>query len=289
MDGILIVDKEQNWTSHDVVAKLRGILGIKKIGHTGTLDPMATGVLPICIGKATKLCEYLTNADKVYRCTIKFGKATTTQDAWGEVQKISLKRPDLEMFRNVLMNFKGEQKQIPPMYSAIKIKGQKLYQLAQQGKIIERPSRNITFYDFKILSFTQDVAEFECHCSKGTYMRTLCHDIGEIIGSYAYMSDLKRISSGPFHIQNAITISEFSKLDIEFMEKYFLPMDFAINDLFKLELKEEDYHRIIHGVKIYIPSLNCDDQKLIRLYYLNKFIGVGIFENKFLKIKKLLV
>ena len=113
MDGILIVDKEQNWTSHDVVAKLRGILGIKKIGHTGTLDPMATGVLPICIGKATKLCEYLTNADKVYRCTIKFGKATTTQDAWGEVQKISLKRPDLEMFRNVLMNFKGEQKQIP--------------------------------------------------------------------------------------------------------------------------------------------------------------------------------
>ena len=196
MDGILIVDKEQNWTSHDVVAKLRGILGIKKIGHTGTLDPMATGVLPICIGKATKLCEYLTNADKVYRCTIKFGKATTTQDAWGEVQKISLKRPDLEMFRNVLMNFKGEQKQVPPMYSAIKIKGQKLYQLAQQGKIIERPSRNITFYDFKILSFTQDVAEFECHCSKGTYMRTLCHDIGEIIGSYAYMSDLKRISSG---------------------------------------------------------------------------------------------
>lgn len=289
MDGILIVDKEQNWTSHDVVAKLRGILGIKKIGHTGTLDPMVTGVLPICIGKATKLCEYLTNADKVYRCTIKFGKATTTQDAWGEVQKISLKRPDLEMFRNVLMNFKGEQKQIPPMYSAIKIKGQKLYQLAQQGKIIERPSRNITFYDFKILSFTQDVAEFECHCSKGTYMRTLCHDIGEIIGSYAYMSDLKRISSGPFHIQNAITISEFSKLDIEFMKKYFLPMDFAINDLFKLELKEEDYHRIIHGVKIYIPSLNCDDQKLIRLYYLNKFIGVGIFENKFLKIKKLLI
>ncbi|ERJ84173.1 tRNA pseudouridine synthase B [Peptostreptococcaceae bacterium oral taxon 113 str. W5053] len=289
MDGILIVDKEQNWTSHDVVAKLRGILGIKKIGHTGTLDPMATGVLPICIGKATKLCEYLTNADKVYRCTIKFGKATTTQDAWGEVQKISLKRPDLKMFRNVLMNFKGEQKQVPPMYSAIKIKGQKLYQLAQQGKIIERPSRNITFYDFKILSFTQDVAEFECHCSKGTYMRTLCHDIGEIIGSYAYMSDLKRISSGPFYIQNAITISEFSKLDIEFMKKYFLPMDFAINDLFKLELKEEDYHRIIHGVKIYTPSLNCEDQKLIRLYYLNKFIGIGIFENKFLRIKKLLI
>ena len=281
--------KEQNWTSHDVVAKLRGILGIKKIGHTGTLDPMATGVLPICIGKATKLCEYLTNADKVYRCTIKFGKATTTQDAWGEVQKISLKRPDLKMFRNVLMNFKGEQKQVPPMYSAIKIKGQKLYQLAQQGKIIERPSRNITFYDFKILSFTQDVAEFECHCSKGTYMRTLCHDIGEIIGSYAYMSDLKRISSGPFYIQNAITISEFSKLDIEFMKKYFLPMDFAINDLFKLELKEEDYHRIIHGVKIYTPSLNCEDQKLIRLYYLNKFIGIGIFENKFLRIKKLLI
>ncbi len=289
MDGILIVDKEQNWTSHDVVAKLRGILGIKKIGHTGTLDPMVTGVLPICIGKATKLCEYLTNADKVYRCTIKFGKATTTQDAWGEVQKISLKRPDLKMFRNVLMNFKGEQKQVPPMYSAIKIKGQKLYQLAQQGKIIERPSRNITFYDFKILSFTQDVAEFECHCSKGTYMRTLCHDIGEIIGSYAYMSDLKRISSGPFYIQNAITISEFSKLDIEFMKKYFLPMDFAINDLFKLELKEEDYHRIIHGVKIYTPSLNCEDQKLIRLYYLNKFIGIGIFENKFLRIKKLLI
>lgn len=289
MDGILIVDKEQNWTSHDVVAKLRGILGIKKIGHTGTLDPMATGVLPICIGKATKLCEYLTNADKVYRCTIKFGKATTTQDAWGEVQKISLKRPDLKMFRNVLMNFKGEQKQVPPMYSAIKIKGQKLYQLVQQGKIIERPSRNITFYDFKILSFTQDVAEFECHCSKGTYMRTLCHDIGEIIGSYAYMSDLKRISSGPFYIQNAITISEFSKLDIEFMKKYFLPMDFAINDLFKLELKEEDYHRIIHGVKIYTPSLNCEDQKLIRLYYLNKFIGIGIFENKFLRIKKLLI
>lgn len=289
MDGILIVDKEQNWTSHDVVAKLRGILGIKKIGHTGTLDPMATGVLPICIGKATKLCEYLTNVDKVYRCTIKFGKATTTQDAWGEVQKISLKRPDLKMFRNVLMNFKGEQKQVPPMYSAIKIKGQKLYQLAQQGKIIERPSRNITFYDFKILSFTQDVAEFECHCSKGTYMRTLCHDIGEIIGSYAYMSDLKRISSGPFYIQNAITISEFSKLDIEFMKKYFLPMDFAINDLFKLELKEEDYHRIIHGVKIYTPSLNCEDQKLIRLYYLNKFIGIGIFKNKFLRIKKLLI
>ena len=184
------------------------------------------------------------------------------------------------MFRNVLMNFKGEQKQVPPMYSAIKIKGQKLYQLAQQGKIIERPSRNITFYDFKILSFTQDVAEFECHCSKGTYMRTLCHDIGEIIGSYAYMSDLKRISSGPFYIQNAITISEFSKLDIEFMKKYFLPMDFAINDLFKLELKEEDYHRIIHGVKIYTPSLNIPNFRKMKKKYSSGIFRVPVVGTK---------
>ena len=180
MNGIINVYKERGFTSHDVVAKLRGILHMKKIGHTGTLDPDATGVLPVCIGKATKVCGLLTDKDKTYRAVVKLGVTTNTEDMTGEIlakHPVSVTKEQIEM---AVSKFAGEIEQIPPMYSAIKINGKKLYELARQGKEVERKARKVTIYEIKVLSidFSENEFTMEVSCSKGTYIRTLCKDIG---------------------------------------------------------------------------------------------------------------
>lgn len=213
MNGIINVKKEKGYTSHDVVAKLRGILQMKKIGHTGTLDPDATGVLPVCVGKATKVCDLLTNKDKSYVAEVKLGITTDTLDMTGEV----LSRKDVlvteEEIKEVVKSFIGEIKQIPPMYSAIKVNGRKLYELARQGKEIERKPRVVTIHQIKILKMSLEQEEFtiEVTCSKGTYIRSLCQDIGEKLACGAAMKSLVRTKVGRFKIEDALTLSEIEQ------------------------------------------------------------------------------
>ena len=183
INGVLNIYKEKGFTSHDVVAKLRGITKQKKIGHTGTLDPDAQGVLPVCLGKATKLCDMLTDKDKVYEAVLLLGKSTDTQDITGTVlEEKSISGLTEEAVRKCIQAFIGEQEQIPPMYSALKVNGKKLYELAREGIEIERKARRITIHDIEILEVNLPRVRMSVHCSKGTYIRTLCNDIGEKLG-----------------------------------------------------------------------------------------------------------
>lgn len=219
INGIINIYKEKGFTSHDVVAKLRGITRQKKIGHTGTLDPDATGVLPVCLGNATKLCDLLTDKDKEYETVLLLGKVTDTQDITGEVLKESAVRVTEEQVKDVVNSFIGPIEQIPPMYSALKVNGKKLYELAREGKVIERKPRPITIYDITILEIK---LTDECHeirlkvnCSKGTYIRTLCHDIGEALGCGGCMKSLVRTKVSKFLLEDAITLEEVQKLQQE--------------------------------------------------------------------------
>lgn len=211
MNGILNIKKEAGYTSHDVVAKLRGILKQKKIGHTGTLDPQATGVLPVCLGKATKLCDVIGGWDKKYRATLLLGLKTDTEDIFGTV----LEKKDITHFplteievEKAILSFVGDYEQIPPMYSAKKVKGKKLYELARKGIEIERKPVKVTIYDIEILNIDLPYVTFDVHCAKGTYIRSLCRDIGQMLQTGGCMSSLERISVSDFLLADAITLSE---------------------------------------------------------------------------------
>lgn len=206
--GILNVYKEKGYTSHDVVAKLRRIVGQKKIGHTGTLDPEAEGVLPVCLGKGTKLSDLLTDKDKTYETVMLLGRVTDTQDVFGNILSEHPALPLEEEVREAVCSFQGEYDQIPPMYSALKVGGKKLYELAREGKVVERPSRRVTIYDIEIIEIELPRVRMRVMCSKGTYIRTLCHDIGEKLGCGGCMEELKRIRAGRFSVSDALTLDE---------------------------------------------------------------------------------
>ena len=214
--GIINVYKEKGFTSHDVVAKLRGIVGQKKIGHTGTLDPDATGVLPVCLGKATKLCDLLTDKNKTYEAVLLLGKTTDTQDITGEVlEEKSTEALTEEKVREAIEGFIGDYEQIPPMYSALKVNGKKLYELAREGKVIERKARLVKILDIQILEIDLPKVRMEVSCSKGTYIRTLCHDIGEKLGCGGCMESLIRTRVSTFRIEDAKTLDEIETLKQE--------------------------------------------------------------------------
>ena len=208
MDGIINVRKEKGFTSFDVVAKLRGILKMKKIGHTGTLDPDAEGVLPVCIGKATRVCDLLTDKDKVYEAVMLLGKETDTQDMTGTVLEEKPVEVTEEEVRTVIRSFLGEQQQIPPMYSALKVDGKKLYELAREGKTVERKPRAVQFYEIEIKKIELPYVRFSVTCSKGTYIRTLCHDIGQKLGCGGCMEELLRTRSGNFVWEDSMTLAQ---------------------------------------------------------------------------------
>ena len=207
-DGIIVVWKEPGYTSHDVVACLRGILHIKKIGHTGTLDPMAEGVLPAAVGKGTGLVEYLTEKKKTYETVMHLGVVTDTQDASGTV--IEERPVDVtgEQIEETVRSFIGERLQIPPMYSALKVNGKKLYELAREGKTVERKARPVTFFDIEVTGISLPLVSMRVTCSKGTYIRTLCHDIGEALGCGGVMEALGRTASGQFTKDRALTLEQ---------------------------------------------------------------------------------
>lgn len=211
-DGVLNVYKEAGFTSHDVVAKLRGILKQKKIGHTGTLDPDAVGVLPVCLGKATKLCDMLTDETKTYEAVLRLGVVTDTQDMSGQIQKECPVTCTEAELRACVESFLGEQMQVPPMYSALKVNGKKLYELAREGKTVERKPRPVTFHELSIGEIAWPKVWLRVTCSKGTYIRTLCHDIGEKLGCGGAMEHLTRVRVGRFEIAKACTLEQIEEI-----------------------------------------------------------------------------
>ena len=253
MDGIINVYKEAGFTSHDVVAKLRGILHQKKIGHTGTLDPMATGVLPVCCGKATKVCELLAGRDKTYQAVCRLGMVTDTQDTTGKVlEEVSVKDVTREQVMEAVKSFQGSSMQIPPMYSALKVGGRKLYELAREGVEVERKPREIFISDIKILQMDieEQIFSMEVTCSKGTYIRTLCHDIGQKLGVGAAMENLVRTRVGNFRIADAMTLDVIEQLSGE-SEEEFMKKIYTVDSLFsgypKFQIKSEYAVKLANG------------------------------------------
>ena len=213
MNGIVIVDKPAGWTSQDVTAKLRGVFKTRRIGHGGTLDPMATGVLPVFVGRATRAVEFFEHAEKAYEAVLQLGITTDTEDTSGTVleeKPVSVTEPE---FLAILARFRGEIQQVPPMYSALKINGQKLCDLARKGKEVERQSRPVTIYKLECLEFTGTTARLFVHCSKGTYIRTLCKDIGQALGCGGCMASLRRVSAGAYTQQEAIPLETLIETD----------------------------------------------------------------------------
>lgn len=209
--GVINIYKEAGYTSHDVVAKLRGILKQKKIGHTGTLDPQAQGVLPVCLGKGTKLCDLLADHDKEYEAVLRLGITTDTQDMEGNVLQESSVQVSEEEVRTCILSFQGEQMQVPPMYSALKVNGKKLYELAREGKVVERKARPVTFHKIEVLWMELPKVKIRVQCSKGTYIRTLCNDIGEKLGCGGCMEELLRTRVERFALEDAVKLDEVQK------------------------------------------------------------------------------
>lgn len=248
INGMIIIDKEEGFTSHDVVAKMRGICEQKKIGHTGTLDPMATGVLPICLGKGTGVCSILSDSDKIYHGTMRLGIKTDTLDITGTVLGEEQVLCSEQEIREVMLSFKGKQEQIPPMYSALKIKGEKLCDLARKGITVERKSREIIIYDIQVLNIQLPEVEFEVSCSKGTYIRSLCDDIGEKLGCLGCLSSLRRIKAAGFSIQEAITLTELQRRKEEgTLEELIIPIDSVFLHLPQLMVKESCRKLLYNG------------------------------------------
>lgn len=253
MDGIINVYKEKGYTSHDVVAKLRGILHQKKIGHTGTLDPDATGVLPVCLGKATKVCELLTDKKKTYLAVVRLGVQTDTQDLTGTILEEKDVQVTEEQIRETAASFLGDYEQIPPMYSAVKVNGKRLYELARQGKEVERKARRVHIYTCDIRDITLADNEFsmEVTCSKGTYIRTLCQDIGEKLGCGAAMASLVRTQVDRFQIEDALTLERIEALQKENeMAPFILPVDQLFEAYDKIVVSDKAVSYLQNGNKV---------------------------------------
>ncbi len=249
-EGIILLDKPEGFTSFDVIAKLRGITKTKKIGHGGTLDPMATGLLPIFFGRATKACDIFPIQDKSYRATVKLGLTTDTQDITGTVLTTSNTIATMEQVREILPKYTGIQQQLPPMYSAVSVGGQRLYDLARQGIEVERASREINIYSITFIEGSGDTFIIDVDSSKGTYIRTLCHDIGQALGCGATLSGLRRTKACGFDLSEAITLEEAQSLmDNGELQEKLTPIAEIFHSLPKLQLNEKDTAHYLNGVK----------------------------------------
>ena len=245
MNGIVIIDKPEGWTSQDVTARLRRVFNTRRIGHGGTLDPMATGVLPVFVGRGTRAVEFFEHAEKTYEAVLQLGIATDTEDISGEVleqKPVSVTEAELEA---VLQQFRGEIMQIPPMYSALKVNGQKLYDLARKGKEVERQPRPITIHKLECLSFSGDKATLLVHCSKGTYIRTLCKDIGAALGCGGCMAALRRVTAGAYTTQEAVPLQTL--LDAEDPAPYLRAVDSMFTEYPKVILTPNQEKRCRNG------------------------------------------
>lgn len=289
INGVINVYKEPGYTSHDVVARLRGILKQKKIGHMGTLDPNAVGVLPVCLGKATKLCDILSEKDKTYNATLLLGTETNTQDTTG---KIISKAPDEEIAKldeervfEVIKSFIGDYEQIPPMFSAIKIKGQKLYDLARRGEVIERPARYCKILDITVTKMELPRVNMHVTCSKGTYVRTLCHDIGNALGVGGCMDKLVRTKVERFGVRESISLEQIEKFrDDGTLNQYIIPVDEML-DMYSKCIVSENAEKLVYNGNIFttrntLLKMNNEDGQTVRVYTHNgRFIGLYTYQS----------
>lgn len=279
MDGIIIINKPKNYTSHDIVRKAKKLLN-KKVGHTGTLDPNATGVLPLLIGKGTLLSKYLIEHDKIYEAVLKLGEKTDTADGEGKVlesqnvEQSILKKENIERIFN---NLEGKQEQIPPMYSAIKLNGKKLYEYARKGIEVEVKPRTIEIYKLELIKIEDMEIIFRVSCSKGTYIRTLCEKIAEELGTIGYMKELKRIQVGEFNIKDSITIEELENQEI--VSNKFITIEKYFSNYENIVLNERKFQLFLNGVQL---TYELKDG-IYKIYKENEFIGIGTVKNKLLK------
>lgn len=287
INGVINVYKEPGYTSHDVVAKLRGILKQKKIGHMGTLDPNAVGVLPVCLGKATKLCDLLSEKDKTYKATLLLGTETNTQDTTGKITKQAeaekISELSEEKVFSVMKSYIGEYEQIPPMFSAIKINGQKLYNLARRGEVIERPARHCRILDITVTKMELPRVDFHVTCSKGTYVRTLCHDIGKDLGVGGCMEKLIRTKVERFDVRDSISLSQIEEYrDKGILDQYITQVDEML-DMYSKCIVAENAEKLVYNGNIFtsrntLLKMNNEDGQILRVYtHDGKFIGLYMY------------
>jgi tRNA pseudouridine55 synthase len=285
IEGVLPVLKPVDYTSHDVVAVVRRILKIKRIGHTGTLDPSVTGVLPLCIGRATRIVEYIQDLPKEYEAILQIGQATDTEDLSGNViETCDEVTSTVDKLRNVISSFLGTIEQIPPMYSAVRVNGKRLYELARRGEEVERKPRQVTIHEIEILQMDLDQpfpeVKFRVLCSKGTYIRTLCVDIGRALGFPAAMKELIRTASGSIHIQDCISLSDIEQLhQNQQLEDRIIPVDQAIRHLPAYYLDQDHAERALQGQKISLSQLmpvsDLQENEEVRMYGPHdQFLGI---------------
>ncbi len=278
VNGILLLDKPHGITSNQALQKVKRLFRARKAGHTGNLDPMASGVLPICLGEATKMSAFLLDADKGYRGTIKLGVRTSSADAEGEIiERRAVPELREEQIGEVLARFTGEIRQIPPMYSALKHRGQPLYKLARQGVEVERKPRVVSIHRLELLGFGDDHIEIEIHCSKGTYVRTLAEEIGAALGSCAHLGGLVRTKAGPFRLEQAVTLEHLereARQGVEALDGMLLPPESALLDRPAVTLSRETAHYFCKGQAVFVPQLSASGW--IRIYEgEGRFLGVG--------------
>lgn len=299
VNGILLLDKPLEVSSNGILQRIRWLYQAEKAGHTGALDPLASGLLPICFGEATKFCQFLLDTDKTYEVTARFGIRTDTSDAAGEVisqKPITFSQSELEA---AVLKARGPQLQVPTMYSALKYQGQPLYKYARQGITVPREARPIEIFKFDLLSFDGQDARFVVHCSKGTYIRTLIDDLGETLGSGAYVTALRRIHVGPFNASQMRTEADLVPLnerqDWVGLDALLLPMDQALLGLPELNVTPAQHQRLVHGQTVVLSDAEFDDLQAtasldaVKLYtQTGQFIGIGAVAAQVLSVRRLL-
>ncbi len=285
LDGVLLFDKPLHLSSNTALQKVRRLFQAEKAGHTGTLDPLATGLLPICFGEATKFSNVLLDAGKTYRAWIRLGQSTTTGDAEGEI--ISECAVDLgrEQVLAALQRLTGEIDQLPPMHSALKHQGKPLYEYIRKGETVEREPRRVTIYELTLEYFAGSEARITVHCSKGTYVRTLAEDIGKLLGCGAHLQGLRRLATGPFALENAYTWEQLENMSVEQRDACLLPLDCMLQVFPRLDINEAQVHRLAQGQRLGLDA-GLPDGK-IRLYGPQGFVGLGSLQGRRLAPERL--
>lgn len=286
LNGILLLDKPLMLSSNHAIQKIKKQFNIKKVGHTGTLDPLATGLLPVCMGQATRISRFLINSDKTYRALIMLGTRTSTGDKEGEIIETcsSDVSTNTAYIEKVLKSFIGEQKQIPPMYSALKHNGERLYKLAQKGLNVSRKARSINIYSIDLISINDDYLEVIIECSKGTYIRTLAEDIAKKLGTVGHIDQLRRLNIKCFHDQSMFSFNQIMKA--KSINQFLLPIDIPLKHLAKKDFSESESSMFINGLSIQTNQRSNNESDYIRIYNDESvFLGLGLYSNGYIKPK----
>ena len=286
LNGILLLDKPLMLSSNHAIQKIKKQFNIKKVGHTGTLDPLATGLLPICMGQATRISRFLINSDKTYRALIMLGTRTSTGDKEGEIIETcsSDVSTNTAYIDKVLQSFIGEQKQIPPMYSALKHNGERLYKLAQKGLNVSRKARSINIYSIDLISINDDYLEVIIECSKGTYIRTLAEDIAKKLGTVGHIDQLRRLNIKCFHDQSMFSFNQIMKA--KSINQFLLPIDIPLKHLAKKDFSESESSMFLNGLSIQTNQRSNNESDYIRIYNDESvFLGLGLYSNGYIKPK----